>query len=148
MKNGTLATKTGVGMLIALVTFRLFLANTWRNYKLTWVGIVILCAFILIRAASFHHIDLLINYEILGLRLNVLLEIGAILFIILGTYFNKKQVISLLADTISVRDYVEIKKEGDNVRCPQCGTQPLSKTRDERLYKCRSCGFKYTVRVI
>lgn len=138
----------GIGMLIALVTFRLFLANTWRNYKLTWVGIVFLCAFILIRAASFHHIDLLINDEILGLRLNVLLEIGAILFIILGTYFNKKQVISLLADTISVRDYVEIKKEGDNVRCPQCGTQPLSKTRDERLYKCRSCGFKYTVRVI
>jgi predicted RNA-binding Zn-ribbon protein involved in translation (DUF1610 family) len=138
----------GLGMLITLITFRLFLANTWRNYKLTWVGIVFLCTFILIRAASFHHIDLLINYEILGLRLNVLMEIGAILLIIIGTYFNKKQVNSLLADTVSMRDYVEIKKEGDTVRCPQCGTQPLSKARDNRLFKCRSCGFKYTVRVI
>lgn len=138
----------GFSMLITLVTFRLFLANTWRNYKLTWVGIFFLCTFILIRAASFHHVDLLINYEVLGLRLNVLLEIGAILLIILGTYFNKKQDNSLLADTVSVRDYVEIQQEGDIVRCPQCGTQPLSKTRDDRLFKCRSCGFKYTVRMI
>ena len=138
----------GFGMLIALISFRLFLANTWRNYKLTWVGIVFLCTFILIRAASFHHVDLLINYEILGLRLNVLMEIGAILLIIIGTYFNKKPSNLLLADTISVPDYIEIKKEGDIVRCPQCGTQPLSKTRADRLFKCRSCGFKYTVRVI
>ena len=138
----------GFGMLITLVSFRLFLANTWRNYKPTWVGIIFLCTFILIRAASFHHVDLLINHEILGLRLNVLMEVGAILLIIIGTYLNKKQVNSLLADTISVRDYVEIEKEGDAVRCPQCGTQPLSKTRDERLFKCGSCGYKYTVHVI
>ncbi|WP_020166750.1 MULTISPECIES: hypothetical protein [Methylotenera] len=138
----------GFGMLMALIAFRLFLVNTWRNYKLAWMGIILLCTFILIRAASFHHVDILINTEILGLRLNVLLEIGAILIIILGTYFNKKQVNSLLADTISVRDYVQIEKEGDIVRCPQCGTQPLSKTRDDRLFKCRSCGFKYTVRVM
>lgn len=138
----------GVGMLMTLIAFRLFLANTWRNYKLAWVGIILLCTFILIRAASFHHVDILINTEILGLRLNVLLEIGAIILIILGTYFNKKQVNSLLADTISVRDYIQIEHEGDIVRCPQCGTQPLSKTRDDRLFKCRSCGFKYTVRVV
>ncbi|WP_047541204.1 hypothetical protein [Methylotenera versatilis] len=138
----------GFGMLIALISFRLFLANTWRNYKLTWVGIILLCTYILIRAASFHHVDLLIHSEILGLSINVLMEIGAILLIIVGTYFNKKPSGLLLADTISVRDYVEIEKEGDIVRCPQCGTQPLSKTRDDRLFKCRSCGFKYTVHVI
>lgn len=138
----------GFGMLIALISFRLFLANTWRNYKLTWVGIILLCTYILIRAASFHHVDLLIHSEILGLSINVLMEIGAILLIIVGTYFNKKPSGLLLADTISVRDYVEIEKEGDIVRCPQCGTQPLSKTRDDRLFKCRACGFKYTVHVI
>lgn len=138
----------GFGMLIALISFRLFLANTWRNYKLTWVGIILLCTYILIRAASFHHVDLLIHSEILGLSINVLMEIGAILLIIVGTYFNKKPSGLLLADTISVRDYVEIEKEGDIVRCPKCGTQPLSKTRDDRLFKCRSCGFKYTVHVI
>lgn len=138
----------GFGMLLALISFRLFLANTWRNYKLTWVGIIFLCTFIMVRAASFHHVDLLIDDEILGLRINVLMEIGAILLIIVGTYLNKKPSNLLIADTISVHDYVEIENEGDVVRCPQCGTQPLSKTRDERLFKCRSCGFKYTVRLI
>lgn len=137
----------GFGMLFALITSRLFLANTWRNYKLTWVGVIFLCAFILMRAASFHHVDLLINHEILGLKLNVIIEIGAIFLIIVGTYFNKNQVNPLIADTISVHDYVEIENEGDTVRCPQCGTQPLSKARDYRLFKCRSCGFKYTARV-
>ena len=138
----------GFGMLMTLIAFRLFLANTWRNYKLACIGVFLLCTFILIRTASFNHVDVLINKEVLGLRLNVILEIGAIILIILGTYFNKKQVNSLLADTVSIRDYVQIKKEGDIVRCPQCGTQPLSKTRDDRLFKCRSCGFKYTVRVV
>lgn len=138
----------GIGMLMTLIAFRLFLANTWRNYKLAWIGVILLCTFILIRAASFHHVDILINKEVLGLKLNVILEIGAIILIILGTYFNGKQVNSLLADTVSVRDYVQIEKEGDIVRCPQCGTQPLSKTCDDRLFKCRSCGFKYTVRVM
>ena len=137
----------GLGMLLALISFRLFLANTWRHYTFTWVGIILLCTFILMRAASFHHVDLLINYEISGLRVNVLMEIGAILLIIVGTYFNRKPANLLFADTVSVRDYVEIQNEGDIVRCPQCGTQPLSKTLDDRLFKCRSCGFKYTVRV-
>ena len=138
----------GFGMLMTLIALRLFLANTWRNYKLVWVGIILLCTFVLIRAASFHHVDILINTEVLGLRLNVLLEIGAIILIILGTYFNRKQVNSLLADTVSVRDYVQIEKEGGTAKCPQCGTQPLSKTYDDRLFKCRSCRFKYTVRVM
>lgn len=138
----------GFGMIAVLLSFRLFLANTWRNYALTWMGIVLLSLFIIVRAAAFNRLDLFIHHEILGVNIDALMEIGAILLIIIGTFFNKKQVNSLLADTVSVRDYVEIKKEGDTVRCPQCGTQPLSKTRADRLFKCRSCGFKYTVRVI
>ena len=137
----------GFGVLAALISFRLFLAHTWRNYTLTWIGIMLLSVFIVLRAAAFNHLDILAKHEILGMNLNELIEIGAILLIMIGTYLNKKQV-TAFADTISVRDYVEIKKEGDIVRCPQCGTQPLSKTRDARLFKCRSCGFKYTVRVV
>lgn len=137
----------GFGMLVALMSFRLFITNTWRNYALTWMGVVMLCVFILVRAAAFNRIELVINREFLGVSLNALMEISAVLLIIMGTFFNRKQVHSAFADTISASDYVPIKKEGDVVRCPQCGTQPLSKTRDERLFKCRSCGFKYTVRV-
>lgn len=81
----------GLGMMFTLVGLRIFLANSWRQHKLTWVGIVLLCTFILMRAASFHHLDLFINHHVLGFRVNVILEIGAILLIILGSLNNKKR---------------------------------------------------------
>lgn len=138
----------GIGMLVTLVSLRLFLANSWRRYKVTWVGIVLLCAFILIRAASFHHFDLFIGHQFLGLAVNVLLENGALLLIILGTYLAKKFVNPLTANTGTLHDFVEIAGKDGDARCPQCGIQPLSKPKDGRLFKCRSCGHKYLVRVI
>ncbi len=137
----------GLGMLIALFSLRLFLANSWRHFKLTWVGIILLCTFILVRAASFHHFDIFINHHILGLKINVLLENGALLLIILGTFFNKKFVSPLSANTVTLKDYVVIKNAGDDAQCPRCGAQPRAKTVDGRLFKCRACGYKYTIRV-
>ena len=138
----------GVGLLITLVSLRLFIANSWRSYKITWIGIVLLCTFILMRAASFHHFDIFINTHFLGVRLNVLLEIGALLLIILGTFVNKRFIQPLTAFTVNLKDYVEISAEGNPVQCPQCGKQPLSKPVDGRMFKCKSCGHKYSVRVI
>jgi DNA-directed RNA polymerase subunit RPC12/RpoP len=138
----------GLAMTIALVSTRLFLANSWRRYKITWIGIILLCTFILMRAASFHHFDLFIGHQVLGLTVNVLLENGALLLIILGTYLAKKFVNPLNANTVNLYDFIEISEEGGGARCPQCGTQPLSKPKDGRMFKCRSCGYKYTVRVV
>jgi hypothetical protein len=138
----------GLGMLTILLSLRLFVANSWRHFKLTWLGIVLLCTFILIRAASFHHLDIFINHHVLGLRVNVILEIGAILLIILGTYINKKSPNTITAVTSTMPDYVVIDHPGDDVRCPSCGVQPLSKTVDGRVFKCRACGYRYTVSVI
>jgi hypothetical protein len=138
----------GICMMIALLSLRLYLANSWRHYKLAWLGIILLCTFILMRAASFHHFDIFINHQILGLKINVILEIGAILLIIIGTIYNKKFVNPLTANTVNLKEYVDIANEGDDVRCPQCGAQPLSKPVDGRLFKCRSCAYKYTVRVV
>lgn len=138
----------GLGMLIALLSVRLLLANSWRRYKLTWLGIILLCAFILIRAASFHHFDILINHDIAGLPVNVLLEIGALLLIILGTFFSKKTSVLPNTNTFPMHGYVEIQNQGDDVQCPQCGVQPLSKTVAGRIFKCRSCGTKYSVNVL
>jgi DNA-directed RNA polymerase subunit RPC12/RpoP len=140
----------GLGMLTALLSIRLFLANSWRHNKLTWWGIILLCTFILIRAASFHHFDILINRPILGLTISMLLEVGAILLIIVGTFFDKKSSNLLTTDTFdtyNMNRYAEIPKEGDDVQCPQCGVQPLAKTIDGRLFKCRKCGNKFIVRV-
>ncbi len=137
----------GLGMLIALLSLRLFLANSWRHNKLTWVGIILLSAFILMRAASFHHFDVFINWPILGLKINVIFEIGAILLIILGTFFDKKTSNLLTTHTFPMNRYAEIINEGDDVQCPQCGVQPLANTIDGRLFKCRACGNKFMVRV-
>ncbi len=138
----------GVAMTLTLLGMRIFLANSWRRYQLTWVGIILLCTFILMRAASFHHFDILIGHQIMGLTVNVLLENGALALIILGTYLNKKFVSPLNADTINLHDFIEIANNGDDARCPQCGTQPLSKPKDGRLFKCRKCSYKYSIRVI
>jgi DNA-directed RNA polymerase subunit RPC12/RpoP len=138
----------GTCMLTVLISLRLFLANSWRRYKITWVGIIFLCTFILMRAASFHHFDMFIGHQILGLTVNVLLENGALLLIILGTYLAKKFVNPLTVNTVTLHDFIEIASENGGARCPQCGSQPLSKPKDGRMFKCRSCGYTYTVRVI
>ncbi len=135
----------GVGMLVILFSVRLFLANSWRRNKICWLGIVLLCTFIVMRAASFHHFDILINHDILGLKINVLLEIGAISLIILGTYINKKYVAPAATDIANLQEYVEIAQAGDDICCPRCGAQPLSKAIAGRLFKCRACGYKYRV---
>lgn len=138
----------GLGMLITLLSLRLFLANTWRHNKVTWVGIILLCTFIVISAASFHHFDILINHDFLGLKINVLLELGAICLIIYGTYLNNKYDLPFTANTANLADRVSIAHDGDDVRCPLCGVQPLSKPVDGRLFKCRSCNHKYRVELV
>jgi predicted RNA-binding Zn-ribbon protein involved in translation (DUF1610 family) len=138
----------GVGMLITILSFRMFLASTWHNYKITWLGIILLNLFILLRAMSFQHFDMFINRSVYGINFNELLEICAILLIILGTFLKSKQANPLAANAIAIKNLVVIKKEGDIAQCPQCGTQPLAKTADGRKFKCRSCSYKFTVSVV
>ena len=90
----------GMGMLIILLSLRLFLANSWRHNKLAWLGVTLLCTFILMRAASFHHLDIFIVYPLFGITINVILEVGAILLIILGTFFDKKSVHFISTNTL------------------------------------------------
>lgn len=55
-----------------------------REIPLIWpalIGIVSLLAFIAIRAAGFHHFDQLIGFEVGGIRMNAVLELGGIVFI-------------------------------------------------------------------
>ena len=137
----------GLGMLVALLSLRLFLAHSWRHNKLTWLGILSLCVFILMRAASFHHFDIFINRPIFSLKINVILEIGAILLIILGTFFDKRSTNLLNTSTFPMSKYAEVANAGD-VQCPQCGVQPLAKTIEGRLFKCRACGNKFMVHVL
>ena len=72
------------------VTALTFLIKTYRNthsaVKITLTGCIILFSFILIRASSFHHMDIFINLKLIGIKINWLLELGGLAIIGLGGF--------------------------------------------------------------
>lgn len=65
-------------------------ARSWLLQRLTGLdvyarraasGLVVLGVFVLVRAASFHHVDALLGFAIENVRLNVVLELGGIAII-------------------------------------------------------------------
>ncbi|MBC7757172.1 MAG: hypothetical protein H7Z20_11165 [Bdellovibrio sp.] len=135
----------GFGLLLVMLSVSVLLANSWRRYKLTWLGMALLCLFILLRAASFEHVTVLINADFLGLNINVALELGGLLLIIFDTFFNKNPPNLPDTNTFAIHDYVAMQSLSGDVQCPKCGVQPLSKIIPGRIFKCRSCGTKYRV---
>jgi hypothetical protein len=59
----------------------------FRRLRLPLVGIVLLVSFVVIRAASFHHVDLLLKRRLAGWRVNWIFELGGILLVFLGGIF-------------------------------------------------------------
>ena len=54
-----------------------FMRDVWRRYRLAFVGIIYLCTFVIIRASSFHHIDVfLYHLPGAGYWVNTFLELG------------------------------------------------------------------------
>jgi hypothetical protein len=53
-------------------------------------GGVALVTFVVIRAASFHHVDRLIGQRLLGMKFNWVLEMGGISVILAATYFRTR----------------------------------------------------------
>jgi hypothetical protein len=67
--------------LVGLALAALFLAYSWKAPRATRaaiLGAIALVTFVVMRAASFHHFDLLIRAELVGVKMNWLLEMGAI----------------------------------------------------------------------
>jgi hypothetical protein len=60
--------------------------STW----LALAGSVMVICYVLIRAASFHHIDHFIGAEVLGLRWNWILEIGGISAVLAASYWRRR----------------------------------------------------------
>ncbi len=72
-----------VGVLTLMITaWRI--RSVLRERILLLLGLISLLAFIVIRAASFHHVDMLLGHEVLGFRLNWILELGGIGLVGLG----------------------------------------------------------------
>jgi hypothetical protein len=69
---------TGAGAIMALLwVFRR--GGAW--IQLAQFGLVTLCAFVIVRAASFHHVDVMLGRNIGFFRLNYILELGGIALI-------------------------------------------------------------------
>ena len=76
--------------ILAAILFRVarpFPAST----KIAGLGLIIIAVFVLVRAASFHHMDRLLGERILLLKLNWILELGGIAVVLLGGSKRWKQ---------------------------------------------------------
>jgi hypothetical protein len=74
----------GIAAVGAVVAGFWFMRDLWHRYRMAFVGIIYLCTFVIIRAASFHHIDnLLYHLPGAGYWVNTFLELGG--NVILGT---------------------------------------------------------------
>jgi hypothetical protein len=76
-----------------VVLLRGILGRVW----LALLGLVFVCLFVVIRAASFHHMDVLIGSTVAGLRLNWVLELPGPL-IVLVVAWRRKRTTSLVPD--------------------------------------------------
>jgi hypothetical protein len=58
-----------------------YIHGAWRRYRMAFFGIVTLVFFVMVRATSFHHIDIFLQSTFGGIAFNHILEVGGILFI-------------------------------------------------------------------
>jgi hypothetical protein len=84
----------GVAVVCLLLAIGLLILARDTSFA-AWIaltGTVAVLAFVLIRAASFHHIDRFIGERILGLKWNWVLEMGGILIVLVGTEWRRRGV--------------------------------------------------------
>jgi hypothetical protein len=62
--------------------------RTSRQTRTAILGTMLVFAFVVIRAASFHNIDRLLGVEWLGLRINWIVELSGI-FVVLGAALSR-----------------------------------------------------------
>ncbi len=74
-----------VATLVLLIWARNAPAPTW----LALIGTIFVLGFVLMRAASFHHMDRFLGERILGFRWNWILEIGGISLVLLGSEWRR-----------------------------------------------------------
>lgn len=134
--------------IIVLFNIRVYLANIWRNYKLACIGITLLCLVVSLNLISSESIAAISQIQLMGASSSVWAEICALLLISISSFFTNKTVFFKHSKLSELSSTVDIAKDGDLARCPQCGTQGVSKTEHDRKYKCRKCGYVYRIRTL
>lgn len=75
-----------VGCIIGLLLLRQMLGQAWRHYRTTCTGLGLLATFVVMRAASFHHVDVLLNLRWGAFSGNGLAENTALAVVALGAW--------------------------------------------------------------
>ncbi len=73
-----------VTMLAAAVWLAWLVRGLWRPVLVVGAGLCLLGLFVLVRAASFHHIDVAMRFPVLGLKLHTVLEFAGIASVVAG----------------------------------------------------------------
>ncbi len=68
------------GVLTIFMTWRFW--SFWKKHFLLAAGLAFLLTFIVVRAISFHHVDVFLKSEVSGVRMNWFLELGGIALIL------------------------------------------------------------------
>jgi hypothetical protein len=84
-------------LLVAMAGLAALVLLSWltrRTRTHTWIALtggIFLGSFILVRAASFHHVDTLLRTSFRGLKINWVLELSGIFWITLGAWLNLRR---------------------------------------------------------
>jgi ATP/ADP translocase len=68
-------------LMAGFVCFCIIMRNLFRRFMLAFMGLFLLLGFIIIRAASFHHIDEVLHSRIWDLKMNWIFELGGIFIV-------------------------------------------------------------------
>lgn len=82
----------GIGSAGGLILLRRAKVRPWPT-RLAMAGAVVLMVFIMVRAASFHHVDLFLAARWGGVGPNAVLELGGISLVLAGAEIRRRQVL-------------------------------------------------------
>ena len=94
----------GCGGLFSLMLVWQSCKNLWKENWLTIVGLIFLVCFVVMRATSFHHMDLFLGSYISGFKINWFFELGGISFILASAIKTIKHHNAEFSSTIEHQD--------------------------------------------
>jgi hypothetical protein len=76
----------GTVTIAAVLSFAFLMQRLFRRFMLAFIGLFFLAGFIVIRAVSFHHVDMMLRHRLFGARMNWVLELTGICLIGIAGY--------------------------------------------------------------
>ena len=89
--------------LIAAITLLLWTRSAPTPTRLALIGTTMVLGFVLIRAASFHHVDQFIGQRILGLRWNWILEMSGISLVLIASQWRQIGITKSVSKAVHIR---------------------------------------------